>query len=150
MNLELKRFQREHYAEYASWFLDPELKRHLGPMDEEWREAVLSQPEAESATWAVLRGMELVAVVETVFDSENPLSVVIPAIATKPQLRRQGIGKTALRLILSLHKKKGIVEHVAYISIHNLGGWRLMEKADFVPVTAEPDERGYIEFRHCQ
>lgn len=150
MNLNLKRFQREHFAEYASWFADPEINLHLGPMDEEWLDVVLSQSEAEGVTWAVFRGAELVAVVETAFDPKNSLLAVIPAIATKPELRQQGIGTAALRLILSLHKDKGIVEHIAYVSIHNLGGRLCVERAGFVPVSSTPDEHGYIEFRHRQ
>ena len=148
MNLELKQFGREHYAEYASWFVDPELNCHLGPMDEAWLEVVLSQPEEQGITWAVFRDRELVAVVEAVFDPENIFPAGISAIAIKPDLRRQGIGTAALRLALSLHKNLGIVEHVAYVSIHNPGGRRCMERTGFVPVTSEPDERGYIEFRH--
>lgn len=150
MDFGLKRFQQEHYAEYASWFADPELKRHLGPIDQEWLDAVLSQPESAGVTWAVFRHRELVAVVETVFDPENNLRAAITAIAVKPSLRRQGIGTSVLRLILSLHKSKGIAEHVAYISLQNLGGQRWATRAGFVPVTSEPDERGYIEFRHLQ
>ena len=150
INLEFKRFQREHYAEYASGFADPELNRHLGPVDEIWLEAVLSQPEPAGVPWVVFRGIELVAVVETVFDPERRLPVGITAIAVEPGLRRQGIGTIVLRQILSLHKSKGIVEHVVYVSIHNSGGRRCPEKAGFVSVTTKPDERGYIELSHHQ
>ena len=150
ITLELKRFQREHYAEYASWFADPELNRHLGPMDEIWLEAVLSQLEPAGVTWAVFRGIELVAVVETVFDPERRLPAGITAIAVKPGLRRKGICTIVLHQMLSLHKSKGIVEHVAYVSIHNSGGRRCLEKAGFVSVTTKPDERGYIELRRHQ
>jgi RimJ/RimL family protein N-acetyltransferase len=148
MHLELIRFRREHYAEYASWFVDQALNRHLGPIDQEWLDAVLSQPESAGVTWAVFRDGELVAVVETVFDPDNHLPAAITAIAIKPGLRQQGIGTTALRLILSLHKNKGIVEHVAYISIHNTAGQRCFRIVGFVPVKSEPDESGYLEFRH--
>src|SRR5690242_10925250 len=128
MHLELKRFEREYYTEYAAWFSDPELNRYLGPMDQEWLEAVLSEPESAGTTWAVFRGAELVADVETVFDPENRLPAGIMAIATKPSLRRQGIGATVLQMILSLHKKKGIIEHVAYISVNNRAAQRCAEK----------------------
>jgi len=150
MNLELRRFQLEHFAEYASWFADPELDRHLGPMDQEWLDLVLSQPEGEGITWAVFRGLELVAVIETVFDPANRMPAAITALAIKPGLRRQGIGTSVLRLILSHHKSRGIVEHVALVSIHNPGGWRCFEKAGFAPATAEPNKHGYVMFRHQQ
>jgi hypothetical protein len=29
MNLEFKRFRQEYYAEYASWFVDPEVPQQL-------------------------------------------------------------------------------------------------------------------------
>lgn len=150
MNFELIRFQREHFEEYASWFVDPELNRHLGPMDQAWLEAVLSQPESAGVTWAVFRGREMVAVVETIFDPEQRLPAGITALATRPDLRRQGIGSTVLQQILLHHKSQGIVEHVAYISIHNSGGQRCAEKVGFAPITNEPNERGYLEFRHRQ
>ncbi|HET8671188.1 MAG TPA: GNAT family N-acetyltransferase [Candidatus Saccharimonadales bacterium] len=150
MKLELKRFQQEYFAEYAAWFVDHELNRHLGPIDQEWLDAVLSQPESAGATWAVFRHRELVAVVETVYDPENRLPAAITAIAVKPELRRQGICTNVLRSIVALHKPQGITEHVAYISVHNPGGQRCAIKAGFVPVKAEPDERGYLEFRHLQ
>jgi GNAT superfamily N-acetyltransferase len=150
MNLQLKRFQREHYSEYASWFGDPELNRCLGPMDTDWLNAVLSEPEAAGVTWAVFRGPECVAVVETVFDPQKRLPVAITALATRPALRRQGIGTAVLELILSRHERQGITEHVAYIWRDNPSGQRCAEKAGFVPVTSEANERGYIEFRHSQ
>ena len=150
MKLEFKRFQQEYYAEYASWFTDPELNHHLGPMDQEWLDVTLSQPESAGVTWAVFRGTKLVAVVETAFDPEHRLPAAVTALAIKPSLRKHGIGTSVLQQILSLHKSKGIVEHVAYVSIHNPGGWRCVEKAGFMAVTAEPNEHGYIMFRHHQ
>src|SRR6266536_791298 len=105
-NLQLKRFQAEHYAEYVSWFADEELNRRLGPMaetDEPWLAAVLAETGSEAATWAVFRGDEMVAVVEAAYDPENAAWAAITAIATKPALRRQGIGEAVLRRILSLH-----------------------------------------------
>jgi RimJ/RimL family protein N-acetyltransferase len=150
MDLEFKRFQKEHYAEYASWFSDPELNRHLGPMDLTWLEAVLSQPESQGVTWAVLEGQALVSIVETVLDKENHLPAAVTALATKPTLRQRGIGTTVLQMVLKRHKNVGISEHVAYISADNEAGRRCAVNAGFVAVTFQPDERGYIEFRHYQ
>ena len=97
MDLAFKRFRREDYDEYASWFVDPEMNRHLGPMDEFWLEAVLSQPESAGVTWAVFRGLELVAVVETVFDSEQRLPVGIDTVGRNhvPGKRRAVIRRVA-------------------------------------------------------
>ena len=119
-------------------------------MDRDWLEAVFSEPESEGVTWAVFRDDEMVAVVETFFESEHDSSAVITGLATKPGLRRQGIGTAVLRMILSHHHRKGITKHVAYIAIDNEAGQRCAEKAGFVPVSSKPDEHGYIELRHSQ
>ena len=150
MDLELRRFQREHYPEYASWFSDHELNRVLGPMDNDWLDSVLSEPESQGVTWAVFRGAEMVGVVETVFDTSNNLPTGITAVATKPALRRQGIGAAILEMVLSLHKSKGIVDHVVYIHVDNESGQRCVEKAGFTSVTGRPDKNGYIEYQHHQ
>ena len=150
MHFQFSRFQIEHYPEYASWFIDPELNRQLGPMDKNWLEAVLSEPEFVGVTWAVFRDNEMIAVVETVFDPENQACAAIPALATRPELSQQGIGTACLRLILSYHKHNGITEHVAYISVDNTAGQRCAKKAGFAPVTSTPNEQGYIELRHSQ
>lgn len=147
MNLVFKRFEREYYPEYESWFSDPYLNRQLGPMDEDWLDAVLSEPPSEGATWAVFRGNEMVAVLECVFDPSRKLPAGITALATKPDLRQGGIGTAVLQTILALHSGQGIIEHVAYISKNNQAGQRCFEKSGFMPVTPEPDENGYIEYR---
>jgi RimJ/RimL family protein N-acetyltransferase len=148
MHLQFRRFQLEHYPEYASWFVDPELDRQLGPMDRDWLDAVLSEPESEGVTWAVFRENEMIAVVETFFDLKNNLSAIITGLAVKPHLRGQGIGTAVLRMILSYHQHRGITKHIAYISIDNLAGRRCAEKAGFVSVTSEPDEYGFIKLQH--
>ena len=150
LQLEFKQFQPEHFTEYATWFIDFEMNRHLGPMDQAWLEAVLAQDESKGVTWSVFRDTELVAIVEIAFDPQHHHPPVITAIATKPAHRRQGIGSSVLKKILSIHKRQGYVEHIAYVSIHNPAGLCLVEKAGFVPVTSQPDEHGYLEFRHHQ
>jgi len=147
MNLELCRFQSKHYAEYASWFVDPELNRRLGPMDRDWLEAVMGEPEEAGITWAVFRGAELVAVVETVFDPDRQLPAGITAVAVKPDLRRQGIGRSALQKVLALDESKGMVEHIAYIAADNQAARRYAVKIGFAPAAA-PNEHGYVEFRY--
>jgi RimJ/RimL family protein N-acetyltransferase len=152
-NLQLKRFQAEHYAEYFAWFADEELNRHLGPMaetDEPWLAAVLAETSSEAATWAVFRGDVMVAVVEAVYDPENAVWAAITAIATRPDLRTQGIGETVLRRILALHQQRGITEHVAYVKLDNEAARRCIEKVGFAAATGEPNEQGYVAFRHRQ
>lgn len=116
MNLEFRRFQKDDFPEYTSWFMDPELDRRLGPIDQEWLDAVLSKKESEGVAWTVLRDKEMVALIETVFDPQGHLPAGIAAIAINPGLRRQGIGTAVLERILHLHYNQGIHEHVAYVT----------------------------------
>jgi ribosomal protein S18 acetylase RimI-like enzyme len=138
MNLELKRFRKEYYTEYASWFSDPELDRHLGPMDLAWLEATLSQPESQGVTWAVFCGRELIAVVETAFGEENCMPAAITALATKPSLRQRGIGTRVLQMIRKLHGSKAISAHIAYVSVDNEAGRRCVTN---VPILSLPTRR---------
>ena len=149
MNLIFKRFQREYYAEYAAWFVDPELNHELGPMDEEWLLAILSETEEEGITWAVFREEEFVAVLETKFDPQNILPVAITALAVKPTLRRQGIAKAVLVKLLADQRIKGFGSHLCYIHMGNAASRLLFESSGFVAVS-QPDLNGYIEYRHNQ
>ena len=147
MNLQFKRFQREHYLEYASWFADAELNQRIGPMDQAWLDAVLSEPETQGITWAVLRDGELVAVVETVFDPDDAAWAAIPALAVRPALRQQGIGEAVLRALLAMHEPKGITEHRVMIKLGNDAARRCAEKVGFAATGTPPNEHGYVAFR---
>lgn len=146
MQLEMKRFQWEFYADYAAWFSDAELNRQLGPMDEDWLESVLNEPVSEGGTWAVFQSSELVAVIETSFDSQGQLPAGIRAIAVKPALRQQGIGSAALRQLILLHQANDQSSLVTYISATNHAALRFVLKNGFQATTETPDEHGFIEF----
>lgn len=151
MDFDIRPFAAEHFAEYASWFADAELNRHLGPMDEAWLQLVLSGGEVPGdETWAVLRNGELVAVVEALVDADNRSTYTIGAVATKPALRRQGIGAMSLQRVLGLHESRGIVQHTARVSISNTAGQSCAARAGFVPVNSTPDQHGYVELRRRQ
>lgn len=148
MHLEVRPFAVEDLAEYSSWFTDPELDRYLGPIDDAWREAMVSGGEVEGdETWAVLRDGKLVAVVDALIDTNDRSSYIITSVAAKPALRGQGIGPAALQHVLDLHERRGIVKHTAKVRVGNTAGRRCAEKAGFVPVRSGPDEHGYIELQ---
>jgi ribosomal protein S18 acetylase RimI-like enzyme len=149
MKLEFRPFQEEWYPEYAAWFADAELNRRLGPMDLEWLDATLSMREAAGMTWAIFREGELVAVIETAFDPDAPQRAAITALATKPHLRRQGIGRAVLEQLLEMHYSKGIHEHWAHLAASNQAARNLLEGCGFKVISDIPNEHGYIEFeRH--
>jgi ribosomal protein S18 acetylase RimI-like enzyme len=148
MALQFVPFRREFFDEYASWFGDAELNRHLGPMDQEWLECTLAEPESSGVTWAVFRNTELVGVVETKYDPENRLPAGITAVAVKPTLRGQGIGSEIMREVLSRNHVKGLVDRVGYVSPENVRAQRFLEKLGFERIGVEPSRSRYIEFRH--
>jgi len=148
MELAFSRFRREYYQEYAAWFSDPELNRQLGPLDEDWLSAVLSEQAAETGdTWVVFLSMEMVGVVSTVFDPENRFRAGITEIAVKPTRRRQGLAKAILKKLLSDHHDQGIISHVTYIKATNEVSRHLFEGLGFM-AQSEPDRNGFIEYRH--
>ena len=147
MVLHYERFKREYYQEYAAWFADPELSCRLGPMDEDWLTAVLSQKAEDGITWAVFSDKKLVSVVEIVFDKRPASQAAITAIAVKPSRRRQGLARAILQQLLEDHHRKGILRHLVYVHHTNEAAQNLFKGLGFAPVS-EPDEHGFIEFRH--
>ncbi len=147
MELELVCFRGEHYPEYASWFSDPELDSHLGPMGQDWLDAVLNEPEEEGITWVVFRDGEMVAVVEIGFDPGAPTWAGFAGLAVKPSLKRQGIGTAVLQRVLALHEGQGRTEHMALVKADNAAGQRLVEKVGFVAEEEGPNEEGFIRYR---
>lgn len=148
MQLSFRRFGRDDFAEYAAWFVDPELDRWLGPMDEEWLEAVLSEGASEGTTWAVFREAMLVAVVETWSHPSNRSLAAITGLAVKPGLRRQGLGGAVLRETLAVNQRRGRFEHLAYIHGNNGTAQECFKRAGFVSSTMTPNGEGHLEFRH--
>lgn len=146
MKLEFRRFQRKEYPEYTAWFQNEELNNRLGPMDTDWLEAVLSQPETQGITWAIYGAEEFVAVVETAFDPDGHLPTAIPAIAVKPELQGKGIGKAVLQQVLAMHQARGKSDHIAFVATDNLAARKLLESVGFVATSQEPDSHGYVEF----
>lgn len=146
MTLTFRPFQQADFPEYAAWFADPELERWLGPLDDEWLAAVVSERPSDGITWLVLDGETPVAVVETVTYPENTALAAITGLAVKPDRRGQGVGTAVLHEVLALHRRAGRLEHLAYIHKDNRAAQKTFERAGFVRVT--PNGEGYLEFRH--
>lgn len=148
MELSFNRFQREHFEEYATWFLDSELNKELGPVvDEDWLSAILSQKAEEGETWAIFLGSEMVGIVNAAFDPEKKLPAGITEIAIKPNRRRQGLAKATLIKLLSEHHQREIGSHIAYIKQTNTASRQLFEGLGF-KATSEPNRHGFIEYRY--
>ena len=148
MRLNFRRFQAGDFAMYKAWFADPELERWLGPLDDEWLAAVLSERASDRATWLISDGETPVAVVETALHPDNASLAAVTGLAVKPDRRGQGVGTAVLQEVLALHRREGRLEHLAYINEDNWLAQRCFERSGFVPVTPTPNEEGYLEFRH--
>ncbi len=144
MELEFQPFRDEHYQEYASWFADAELNRRLGPIDQEWLEAVLDEGPSNN-TWVIFRDEEMVALVETTVDWPQK-TAFITGLAVRPSLRRQGIGRAVLRHLLHQHESRGIRKHVTFIALDNEAARRGAQPLGFVEA-GEPNENGYQKFQ---
>jgi len=113
-DLDFKIFKIEDFPEYLSWYQDPELNKHLGPMeeDDEWLTYLLNQQkgltEFDGCTYSVFQNKKLVCVIGVEYpDDENP-TCGISSFAVNPIFKRKGIGKKSLQKLLKLHPlKKG-------------------------------------------
>lgn len=101
--LTLRPFQAQDFPAYRAWYADDRLNRHLGPMDDDWLDHVLSDVRGEQ--WALLSGGELRAVIGLVPEDrpEAPAgSWLVTDLAVAPSLRRQGWGRRAWQSLTAL------------------------------------------------
>ena len=93
--MEIRPFEREDFDAYLSWFVDSDLNRELGPMDEEWLTYVMNeQPRKE---FSFLEGGILIAVIGTELPMQGNFTWYITNIAVDPSRRRQGNRQTSNR-----------------------------------------------------
>ncbi len=108
MDLKFVIFTKHHFPEYLSWFKDPELNKHLGPMQEndEWLTFVLDQQlgltETKGQTYSVFHEDKLVGVIGIDFPDINTDAFVISSLAVRPVYRGTGIGKAILKKITEI------------------------------------------------
>ncbi len=144
--MELKKFTRDLYSEYKSWFADPELDRRLGPMDEEWLECVLA--ETDGVEYAAFQNGEMVGVVGIKFpDAEHPV-YTITDLAVKPELKGKGVGSQMLSRLMEMHPLKEHEYWVGYVDEKNPKAGRFLESNRWTRMSTQPDEHGMIEYRN--
>ena len=107
-----KKFTREDYKEYSNWFQDPDLKKSLGGIDEEWLNFILE--DEQGIEYAVFLDNELICVIGITLPSQNNDYLVISNLAVHPDHRRKGIGSEVLgNLLFKLKPKENWVSFVA-------------------------------------
>src|SRR5262249_55078432 len=112
--VQFRKFTRADFPEYKSWFMDPELNRQLGPMDDEWLEYVLN--EQDGAQYTIFRDDEIVAVLGILLPDERRPDYYITDLAVKPSLRGQRIGSGTLQKLFELLPLKPGQKWRAFVS----------------------------------
>ena len=110
-------FTRADFPAYRGWYADEELNRQLGPMDAAWLEQVLAK--ATGVQLSFFLGEALVAVAGVALPPTPDLPYVITDLAVQPERRRQGIGSTALALLLAAAEFAEATVWEAYVSPGN-------------------------------
>lgn len=140
-------FKREDFEEYQSWFADPELNKHLGPMEIEdsWLEYVLSN-NPEGCEYSVFINQKMVAEVGILFpNSDNP-SFFITNLAVNPELRNQGIGSAVLKELVQLHPLKVGQSWKAFVDAENHMAIAFLEKNGWQRLSNIADESNMYDF----
>jgi ribosomal protein S18 acetylase RimI-like enzyme len=107
--MQIHRFNSQlDYQIYRSWFVDEELNRQLGPLDQEWLDCIMA--ESGHRQFAIWEGGEMISVVGV--ESANAVHPYwyVTDMAVKPSLRGQGIGSRVLSAICTApdHQDYGI------------------------------------------
>ncbi|WP_353482821.1 N-acetyltransferase [Haliscomenobacter sp.] len=145
--LKITPFKREDFEEYQSWFADPELNKHLGPMEIEdsWLEHVLNN-NPEGCEYSVFIDQKMVAEVGILLpNSDNP-SFYITNLAVHPKLRNQGIGSVVLSELMQMHPLKVGQSWKAFVDAENLKAIAFLEKNGWKRLSKIPDESNMYDF----
>lgn len=112
----IRRFVENDFVQYQSWYDDPMLNTHLGPIDYTWLSAVLEQK--DGMEYSYFESDQLAAVVGIVFHPTEH-AWVITDIAVNPALRRQGVGARALQAVIEITPMQPPGRWLAYVMQDN-------------------------------
>lgn len=117
-SLWVRRFEARDFPVYRSWYTDPLLDKHLGPMDDEWLAHVMADSVGEQ--WAIGEAEALVAVIGLAPDPDHA-AWVITDFAVDPARRSQGWGRRAWQALLALPTMQTRRHWRAYVAEDNPG-----------------------------
>ena len=145
MELTLRKFTRNDFEEYASWFKDPELNEFLGSTpDQEWLNHVIN--EHEGIQYAAEKQQQLVAVIGIVFPTDSFLHHVITDVAVRPDLKRKGLGAEVIAAIK--HRHADAKEWMTYVESTNTKALAFFQKNGWKLLSDEPDKHGMLTLTH--
>lgn len=150
MKIELacKKFKKEDYPEYFSWFQDPDLNKRLGPMEEEdeWLDYALN--EEDGGTYSLFLNEKLVAVIGIAYPDKEDAIYVITSIAVKPSLRSKGIGQQVLKKIIKLHPLTQGQSWIAYVDEKNPNAKLFFENNGWRCKSTPPENNNMFAFEY--
>ncbi|MTB49481.1 GNAT family N-acetyltransferase [Lewinella sp. W8] len=132
--LHFRKFAKEDFSWYASWFRDEEMATFLGEVDQEWLASVLSGEEGMELV--VMQDGIVVGEVGIVYATADHPYHVISNVAVNPANRNKGIGLQLLREIVLLPELGG-KEIRAYLSKNNGSAIRVFRRAGWKDGTEE-------------
>ena len=145
MQLQFSKFKAQDFPEYKSWYQDEELNRQLGPMDEEWLNAVLT--EKDGIQYSIFHNENLVAVVGIKYPMKNYPFYCITDIAVHPQQKRKGIASHIIQQLIQLHPLKKGETWRAYVTPDNKSAQAFFDRMSWQQIT--PEEEALIDKMLC-
>lgn len=141
------RFQQADFAEYRQWFSDPDLNKHLGPMDHAWLDYVLT--DTTGMELSCFQGGELVAVVGICYPTAEHATYVITDLAVNPALRGTGIGRTVLEQLVRADELAATPVWLAYVMADNPGAKAFFERLGWtcIAVPSPTDDKYTFTYR---
>jgi GNAT superfamily N-acetyltransferase len=113
----VRRFARPDWPWVRRWFEDETLDRELGPLDTEWLEHVLAERDGVELVVEDGAGSP-VALVGVVWDPDGA-EHAITDLAVAPDLRRTGVGRTALTEVLGWAGHPPTTGWIAFVDPEN-------------------------------
>lgn len=110
-------FQEAHFNRYRAWFSDPDLERFLGPIDEDWLDAVLH--ESDGAQYAFLEQQTLLGVIGIKFPTPAHPYYVLTDIAIAPEYQKKGLGRKLLAALYQRHPVQEAQYWLCYVDKEN-------------------------------
>jgi N-acetylglutamate synthase-like GNAT family acetyltransferase len=135
MQLQFQLFNTTHLPEYKKWFKDPEIKRYLGDVDEEWLKYV--ETKANQLEFAVFHDDRMVGEIGIVLPIEEEAYNVITNLAVNPLYRSRGIGKMILSQALKLDIADLSIHWVAFVEPLNWKARKLFSQSGWDKTPAE-------------
>ena len=99
IRLDLRSIERADWGWISEWFQDPWLNQHLGPMDLDWLDQVLTQ--REGVELGAFHGNKPVGLIGILWASSEHRYHAVTQLAGAPNLRGQGFGRLVLKQALA-------------------------------------------------